>query len=57
MSTPSRAAPRSLPHDVDDEVIEQRQFEVVDETILASRRDRYRERYPLTPAAWWDTTT
>jgi quinol monooxygenase YgiN len=45
------------PHDVDDEAIGQRQFQPVDEDVLASRRAGYRERYPLIAAAWWDETT
>jgi quinol monooxygenase YgiN len=45
------------PPDADGEEIEQRQFEAVDEAVLASRYVRYRERYPLTPAPWWDATT
>jgi quinol monooxygenase YgiN len=24
-----------------------------DESVLAARRERYRERYPLRPASWW----
>ena len=45
------------PHDADDPEIEQRQFQPVDEDVLASRRARYRQRYPLTAAAWWDEMT
>ena len=41
------------PHDADDRATEQRQIEPVDEAVLSSRSDEYRERYPLTPAAWW----
>lgn len=35
------------------ETIEPTPLGSVDESVLASRRDHYRQRYPLTPATWW----
>ena len=34
-----------------------RAIEPVDAAVLSSRSDQYRERYPLTPAAWWGAAT
>jgi quinol monooxygenase YgiN len=45
------------PRDADDQPIERRHIEPVDEAVLASRSDHYRDRYPPTPAAWWGAIT
>lgn len=36
-----------------DETIEPTPLGPVDESVLTTRRDHYRERYPLNPSTWW----